>query len=45
MSTTPAEKIECSRDNRGGRIGVCALPANHSHNSGEIHYSALEGDT
>jgi hypothetical protein len=45
MSTTPAEKIERSRDNRGGRISACVPPANHSHNSKEIHCFALEGGT
>jgi hypothetical protein len=28
MSTIPAEKIECTRDNPDGRYKICALPAN-----------------
>jgi hypothetical protein len=43
MSTTPAEKIERSRDNPDGRISVCAPPANHSHDGEEVHCFAVGG--
>jgi hypothetical protein len=45
MSTTPAEKIENSRDNRDGRIGVCAPAANHSREGEEVHCFAVGGGT
>ena len=45
MSTTPAEKIERSRDNREGRNRVCAPPANHSRDGEAVHSFALGGGT
>jgi hypothetical protein len=45
MSTTPAEKMEPSRDNPDGRIGVCAPPANHSRDGGEVCAFALGDGT
>ncbi len=45
MSTTPAEKIERSRNNPDGRISVCAPPANHSRDGEEVHCFAVGGGT
>ncbi len=45
MFTTPAEKIEPSRDNPDGRNRVCAPPANHSRDGEEVHGFALGDGT
>jgi hypothetical protein len=45
MSTIPAKKIECSRDNPDGRNRACIPPANHSYDGEEICYFALGGGT
>ena len=45
MSTTPAEKIERSRDNRDGRNRVCAPAANHSRDGEGVHCFAVGGGT
>ena len=45
MSTTPAEKMEPSRDNPDGRISVCAPPVNHSRDGEEVRCFALGGGT
>ncbi len=45
MSTIPAEKIERSRDDRDGRIGLCAPAVNHSSDGEEVHGFAAGGGT
>ena len=43
MSTIPAKKIECKRNNPGGR--VCAPPANHPYDGEEVYCFAVGGGT
>ncbi len=43
MSTTPAEKIECSRDNPDVGNRVCAPPANHIYDGEEVCCFAMGG--
>jgi hypothetical protein len=45
MSTIPAEKIECNRDNPDGRSQVCALPVNYSCNGEDVCRFAVGGGT
>jgi hypothetical protein len=45
MSTTPAEKIERSRDNRDDRISARAPAANHSRDGEGVHCFAVGGGT
>jgi hypothetical protein len=45
MSTTPAERMEPSRDNPDGRISVCARPENHSRDGEAIHCFSLGAGT
>jgi hypothetical protein len=45
MSTIPAEKIECNRDNPDGRNQFCALPANRNHDGEEVCRFAVGGCT
>jgi hypothetical protein len=43
MSTIPAKKIECKRNNPDGR--VCAPPANHPYDGEEVYCFAVGGGT
>jgi hypothetical protein len=45
MSTIPAEKIECNRNNPAGRDHVCAPPANHTYDGEEVRCFALGDGT
>jgi hypothetical protein len=45
MSTIPAETIERNRDNPGGRIHVCAPPADHTDDVEQVCCFAWGGGT
>ena len=45
MSTIPAKKIECKRDNPDGQNHVCAPAANHTYDGEEGYCFALGGGT
>jgi hypothetical protein len=45
MSTIPAKKIECNRDNPGSRKHVCAPPVNHTYDGEEVRCFAVGGGT
>ncbi len=45
MSTIPAEKIECNRDNPDGRNQVFVPPANRTHDGEHVCRFAVGGGT
>ena len=45
MSTIPAKKIECKRDNPDGWNHVCAPAAHHTYDGEEVYCFALGGGT
>ena len=45
MSTIPAKKIECERDNPDGWNHVCAPAAHHTYDGEEGYCFALGGGT